>query len=91
VISGGRTLLARRELDLNQIAETGDALAADPERHTRVPDDAADGTSLEAQSGSADGFHCDQQGNLWSNAADGVHCIRARCWTRSWCRGRLPT
>jgi sugar lactone lactonase YvrE len=37
-------------------------------------------TSLEAgvhnvESGSADGFRCDQQGNLWSSAADGVHCI----------------
>jgi hypothetical protein len=32
MISGDRTLLAPRELDVNQIAETGDALAADPER-----------------------------------------------------------
>ena len=23
----------------------------------------------------ADGFRCDEQGNLWSSAGDGVHCI----------------
>jgi gluconolactonase len=63
------------------IAETGDALAADPERHIRVFD-AADGASLAGgrvfhniEPGNADGFRCDEHGNLWSSAADGVHCI----------------
>lgn len=23
----------------------------------------------------ADGFRCDEHGNIWSSAADGVHCI----------------
>jgi gluconolactonase len=25
--------------------------------------------------GVADGFRCDMDGNIWSSAADGVHCI----------------
>jgi gluconolactonase len=64
------------------IADTGDALAADPERHVRVFDVAADGASLaggrvfhKVEPGNADGFRCDEYGNLWSSAADGVHCI----------------
>ena len=27
------------------------------------------------QPGFADGFRCDEDGNVWSSAADGVHCI----------------
>jgi gluconolactonase len=64
------------------IAETGDALAPDPERHIRAFDVATDGPTLaggrvfhKIEPGNADGFRCDEQGNLWSSAADGVHCI----------------
>jgi gluconolactonase len=52
------------------IAETGDALAADPERHVRVFDVAADGASLaggrvfhKIEPGNGDGFRCDEYGN----------------------------
>jgi gluconolactonase len=29
----------------------------------------------QVQPGFADGIRCDEAGNLWSSAADGVHCI----------------
>lgn len=64
------------------IAETGTLFAAKPERCIRVFDVSEDGTSLsggrffhEIKPGFADGFRCDEHGNIWSSAADGVHCI----------------
>jgi gluconolactonase len=64
------------------VAESGAQFATDPERHIRVFDVADDGAALakgrvfhEVSPGFADGFRCDQEGNIWSSAGDGVHCI----------------
>ena len=64
------------------IAETGKQFAADPVQHIRVFEVLDGGIRLSAgrvfhkvQPGSADGFRCDEEGNVWSSASDGVHCI----------------
>lgn len=64
------------------IAETGKQFDANPTRHIRVFDLSADGMRLEhgrvfhkVTPGYADGFRVDVDGNLWSSAGDGVHCI----------------
>ena len=61
------------------IADTGRMFQDDP-THIRVFDVTDTGLSgggiLHAISpGVADGFRCDADGNIWSSAADGVHCI----------------
>lgn len=64
------------------IAETGKQFDANPTRHIRVFDVSADGTRLgpgrvfhKVSPGYADGFRVDADGNIWSSAGDGVHCI----------------
>lgn len=64
------------------VAESGHQFAAQPKRHIRVftVDGAGprlhDGRLFHTVSpGYADGFRCDEEGNLWSSAGDGVHCI----------------
>jgi gluconolactonase len=64
------------------IAETGVQVAPDPIQHIRVFNVTADGARLangevfhKISPGAADGFRCDEDGNIWSSAADGVHCI----------------
>lgn len=64
------------------IAETGRMFDEKAERHIRVFDVTADGAALRNERifhtiapGAADGFRCDEEGNVWSSAADGVHCI----------------
>jgi gluconolactonase len=64
------------------VVESGRQFAAAPTRHIRVFDLAADGKTLHnsqifctIQPGMADGIRCDEEGNLWSSAGDGVHCI----------------
>ncbi len=64
------------------VSETGDQFAATPTRHIRVFDLSDDGARLLGGSvfhavspGYADGFRCDVDGNVWSSAGDGVHCI----------------
>ncbi|MDQ2779459.1 MAG: SMP-30/gluconolactonase/LRE family protein [Pseudomonadota bacterium] len=64
------------------VAESGTQFAPEPKRHIRAFDVAADGRSLMSgrvfhtvTPGYADGFRCDEEGNLWSSASDGVHCI----------------
>ena len=62
------------------VAESGKQFAVDAVRHIRVFDVAgdrlADGRVFHmVEPGFADGFRCDEDGNLWSSAADGVHCI----------------
>ena len=64
------------------IAESGTQFAAEPRRHIRVFSVAAKPPRLNGgrifhtvTPGYADGFRCDSEGNLWSGAADGVHCI----------------
>ena len=63
------------------IAESGLQFAADPLQHIRVFD-VADGRRLtggrvfhKVSPGYADGFRCDEDGRIWTGAADGVHCI----------------
>ena len=62
------------------IADTGRMFENDPQ-HIRVFDCSADGTLSGGgvfhaiDPGCADGFRVDTDGNLWSSAADGVHCI----------------
>ena len=64
------------------IAETGRQFAADPTQHIRAFDRPSARELLgpgrifhKTAPGFTDGFRCDQDGNLWVSAADGVHCI----------------
>ncbi len=63
------------------VSETGGQFDADPVQHIRVFDVAENGRLRggrvfhKVAPGYADGFRLDQDGNLWSSAADGVHCI----------------
>jgi len=66
------------------VVESGLQFAADPMRVIRVFDLAVDGTTLtngrdfhKINPGMADGIRADEFGNIWSSAADGVHCIAA--------------
>ena len=62
------------------VADTGRMFSDDPQ-HIRVYDCAPDGSLSNGRHfhtiapGCADGFRVDSDGNLWSSAADGVHCI----------------
>lgn len=66
------------------VADTGRIFDADAEQHIRVFDVADDNTLSGGavfhviNPGCADGFRCDSDGNLWSSAADGVHCLNPR-------------
>jgi gluconolactonase len=61
------------------VADTGRLFSADPQ-HIRVYD-MVDGRPVNGRlfhtisPGCADGIRVDTDGNLWSSAADGVHCI----------------
>jgi gluconolactonase len=64
------------------IAETGVLFAPEPVQHIRVFDVIDNGRRLAGgrvfhtiNPGAADGMRCDEDGNIWSSAADGVHCI----------------
>ncbi|MGB7126520.1 MAG: SMP-30/gluconolactonase/LRE family protein [Methylovirgula sp.] len=64
------------------IAETGDQTKDDPAQFIRVFDVSDDGKSLSGGGlfhkitpGYCDGMRVDEDGNVWSSAADGVHCI----------------
>ena len=63
------------------VAESGAQFAPDPEQYIRVFDVGEAGRLTNArwfhkiQPGFADGFRCDTHGNVWSSAADGVHCL----------------
>jgi len=64
------------------VSESGKQFAADPVQHIRVFDVLDDGARLSdgrvfhtVAPGFADGFRCDEDGRIWSSAADGVHCI----------------
>lgn len=61
------------------VADTGRMFGDDP-THIRVfdVDDGGltgGGVFHAISPGLADGFRCDEDGNIWSSAADGVHCI----------------
>jgi gluconolactonase len=63
------------------VADTGAMFDAAATRHIRAFDVGADGTLNgdrvfhSVLPGAADGFRCDEDGNLWTSAGDGVHCI----------------
>jgi gluconolactonase len=63
------------------VAETGDQTRDNPKQYIRVFDVQPDGhlTGGEVfhkiEPGYADGLRTDQEGNIWSSAADGVHCL----------------
>jgi gluconolactonase len=64
------------------VAETGAMFDAQAQRHIRVFDVGPEGDRLRnerlfhtVQPGAADGFRCDEQGNVWTSAGDGVHCL----------------
>lgn len=63
------------------IADTGAGFDHAAQRHIRVFN--VDGSSTlsggevfhTVSPGAADGFRCDEHGNVWTSAADGVHCL----------------
>lgn len=64
------------------ISETGAPFAADPVQHVRVFDVSDDGRRLgggrvfcKVEPGYTDGLRCDEDGNVWASAGDGVHCF----------------
>ena len=66
------------------IAETGRQFAADPVRHICRATLTDDGTRLahtevfySVAPRGADGLCCDEEGNVWASAGDGVHCVSA--------------
>ena len=63
------------------VAETGDQSKPDPRQYIRVFDVSSDGALSggdifhKIEPGYCDGMRVDEDGNVWSSAADGVHCI----------------
>ena len=72
------------------VVETGDQWAAEPKHHIRVFEVDVGGAGgagnatprlhggrffYRVDKGSSDGIRCDDEGNVWSGAGDGVHCI----------------
>ena len=64
------------------VTESGEQFAAEPRRCIRLYEVADDGVMLRRgrdfygiSPGFADGIRCDEDGNIWSSAGDGVHCI----------------
>jgi gluconolactonase len=64
------------------IAETGTQTDPSPRQYIRVFNVGADGVALSGgdifhkiEPGYCDGMRVDEHGNIWSSAADGVHCI----------------
>lgn len=63
------------------VAETGDQASDAPKQYIRAFEVGGDGRLSggdifhKIEPGYADGFCVDEDGNLWSSAADGVHCI----------------
>lgn len=63
------------------VAETGDQTTHNPRQYIRAFDVTADGDLSDGkifhqiEPGYADGLCVDEDGNVWSSAADGVHCI----------------
>jgi gluconolactonase len=63
------------------VSETGDQTKPEPRQLIRVFEVGTDGTLSKGKSfhkvdpGYCDGLKVDEDGNVWSSAADGVHCI----------------
>ncbi len=65
------------------VADTGSPHDSAPEKHVRVFA-VEDGKRLrggqifyKADRGAVDGMRCDEDGNLWASAGDGVHCVNS--------------
>ena len=66
------------------VSETGDQTTEHPRQYIRVFEVGEDQSSLrggdilhKVEPGYCDGMRVDEDGNIWSSAADGVHCINA--------------
>jgi gluconolactonase len=66
------------------VAETGNQTEQSPRQYIRVFNVEPDGATLSGgdifykiEPGYCDGMRVDEHGNIWSSAADGVHCISA--------------
>jgi gluconolactonase len=65
------------------VSETGDQTEAHPRQYIRVFDVGGGGRLSDGrlfhkiEPGYCDGLRVDQEGNVWSSAADGVHCLDA--------------
>jgi gluconolactonase len=64
------------------VAETGGQFDPEPTQYIRVFDVSDDGARLangrifhKVSPGNSDGFRLDEEGNVWTSAGDGVHCI----------------
>lgn len=63
------------------VAETGAMGDPDADRHVRAYAVGSDWSLsapelfYKAEAGMVDGFRCDEDGNVWAGAGDGVHCI----------------
>jgi len=64
------------------VAETNLMFEPDADRHIRVFDVSDDGRKItggdifhQVDVGCADGFRADEDGNIWTSAGDGVHCL----------------
>jgi gluconolactonase len=64
------------------ISETGDQSQPEPKQFIRIFDVSDDGRSIRGgdlfhkiEPGYCDGMRVDEHGNVWSSAADGVHCV----------------
>jgi len=64
------------------VADTGVIFDANADCHIRVFNVDGDGRTLRGgeifhrvEPGVADGFRCDLDGNIWTSAEDGVHCL----------------
>jgi len=64
------------------IAETGDQTQQSPRQYIRIFELRADGKTLSGgeifhkiEPGYCDGMRVDEDGNIWSSAADGIHCV----------------
>ena len=64
------------------VVESGTPFTSERKQYIRVFDVSDDGARLcnarifhKVEPGMADGIRCDEDGNIWSSAGDGVHCI----------------
>ncbi len=67
------------------VAESGSPDVDNPKQYIRVFEVRPDGATLKGgdifhkvEPGFSDGFRVDEDGNIWSSAGDGVHCISPR-------------
>ncbi len=71
--------------DYEGVSETGDQSKENPRQYIRMFELSGDGARLSGgdifhkiEPGYCDGLRVDEDGNLWSSAGDGVHCIDPR-------------